>query len=111
MDHKPRARCNDGSASPLKRRSCSELPRRAPEIYLVEHPRRGSFVSAGVVGLRRNRFQVGARRPTRACSGRGPLRRCIASALPFRVAGHAAEAGSLGGLAAFTHGGTTGDRP
>ena len=32
------------------------------------------------------------RRPTSACSGRGPLRCAFPSALPFRVAGHAAEA-------------------
>src|SRR5260370_33983253 len=33
---------------------------------------------------------------TRASSGRGPLRRRVASTLPSRVAGHAAEAGSVG---------------
>jgi hypothetical protein len=31
-------------------------------------------------------------RITNACSGRGPLRFRLASGLPFRVAGHAAEA-------------------
>jgi len=31
-------------------------------------------------------------RPTSACGGRGPLRCHVPSALPFRVAGHAAEA-------------------
>jgi hypothetical protein len=30
--------------------------------------------------------------PTRACSGRGPLRSCAPGALPSRVAGHAADA-------------------
>ena len=43
---------------------------------------------------RRNRLASpsGARRLTCACSGRGPLRCCVPNALPFRVAGHAAEA-------------------
>jgi hypothetical protein len=36
-----------------------------------------------------------ARRLTNACSGRGPLRCCAASALPFRVAGHTAEARAI----------------
>jgi hypothetical protein len=34
-------------------------------------------------------------RLTLACSRRGPLRSHIASALPFRLAGHAAEAWSV----------------